>query len=239
MIYKPVYGHNKNKIMNDTTSTKIIMDDIPLKQVNSIKFLGVLINDNLTWEDHKRLVYTKISKSIGLLYKCYNIMTDNDCINMYKTFIEPYFIYAIEACGHSILSENDPLLKLQSKVLRILFNCHRTSDAWRHSNGQITDIRHLYSNVIRKLCMKHQFETLPNNFSEHIMPELKVKKLENKITHISLNNMYDYKSCKNQNNTQFKTSCIKHWNSLSFDLKVLPYSSGKKCLHRALKKLTT
>ena len=129
MIYKPVYGHKKNKSMNDTTSIKIIMENIPLKQVTSIKFLGVLINDTLTWEDHKKLIHTKISKSIGLLYKCNNIMTDNDCINMYKTFIEPYFSYAIEVWGHSILSQNDLLVKLQSKVLRILFNCYRTSDA--------------------------------------------------------------------------------------------------------------
>ena len=238
MIYKPVYGHKKNKSMNDTTSIKIIMDNIPLKQVTSIKFLGVLINDTLTWEDHKRLIHTKISKSIGLLYKCYNIMTDNDCINMYKTFIEPYFTYAIEAWGHSILSEKDLLIKLQSKVLRILFNCYRTSDAWKHSNGQIMDIRDLYSTVIRKLCMKHHFEALPKNFTMNIMPELNVMQLENKISRISLKHMYNYKNCQNLCTTQFKTSCIKNWNSLSFDLKVLPYSFGKNYLHRALKNLT-
>ena len=165
-------------------------------------------------------------------------MTDNDCINMYKTFIEPYFTYAIEAWGHSILSEKDLLVKLQSKVLRILFKCYRTSDAWKHSNGQISDIRNLYSTVITKLCMKHQFEALPKNFSTNIMPELNVTQLENKISRISLKDMYNYKNCQNPNSTQFKTSCIKNWNSLSFDLKVLPYSSGKEYLHRALKKLT-
>ena len=113
MIHKPVYGHKKNRNMNDTTSTKIIMNDEPLKQVTSIRFLGVVINDKLTWENHKKLVHTKISKTIGLLYKCNKIMNDNDCIDMYKTFIEPYFLYAIEAWGHSIQSENDALVKLQ------------------------------------------------------------------------------------------------------------------------------
>ena len=91
-------------------------------------------------------------------------MNDNDCIDMYKTFIEPYFLYAIEAWGHSIQSENDALVKLQSKVLRILFNCYRTTDAWKHSNGQISDIRDLYTIVIRKICMKHQFGALPKKF---------------------------------------------------------------------------
>ena len=237
MIYKPKHCQKRNKSMNDTTSTKIIMNDTPLKQVTSIRFLGVIINDKLTWENHKKLIHTKISKTIGLLYKCNNIMTDSDCINMYKTFIEPYFIYAIEAWGHSINSEKDPLVKLQSKVLRILFNCYRTSDAWKHSNGQISDIRDLYNNIIRKLCMKHQFEALPHSFSVNIMPELNINQLENKISRISLNNMYNYKNCKNLDSTRFKRSCIDNWNSLSFELKVLPYSSGKECLHNALKKL--
>ena len=106
MIYKPVYGHKKSTNLHDTKHTKLIMDDTPLKQVTSVKFLGVLINDKLTWENHKKLVHAKISKNIGLLHKCNNIMTDSDCINMYKTFIEPYFLYAIEAWGHSIQSEN-------------------------------------------------------------------------------------------------------------------------------------
>ena len=87
--------------------------------------------------------------------------------------------------------------------------------------------------------MKHQFEALPKNFSMNIMPELNVNQLENKISRISLKDMYNYKNCQNMCSTQFKTSCIKHWNSLSFDLKVLPYSFGKNYLHRALKNLTT
>ena len=153
-------------------------------------------------------------------------MNDNDCIDMYKTFIEPYFLYAIEAWGHSIQSENDALVKLQSKVLRILFNCYRTTDAWKHSNGQISDIRDLYTIVIRKICMKHQFGALPKNISENIMPKLNINQLDNKITRISLNDMYNYKECQNQDRTHFKSNCIKDWNKLTMDIKVLPYSSG-------------
>ena len=87
------------------------------------------------------------------------------------------------------------------------------------------------------MCMKHQFGALPKNFSENIMPELNINQLENKITRISLNDMYNYKKCQNQDRTHFKSSCIKDWNKLTMDIKVLPYSSGKECLHRALKNL--
>ena len=149
MIYRPVQGQKRNRFINDTTNTKLTMDNLPLKQVTSIKFLGVLINDKLTWDCHKKLVCNKISKTVGILHKCKNVMNNDECIKMYKTFIQPYFLYALEAWGHSIQSDNDILVKTQSKVLRILFNSQRTADAWKYTNGQIKDVRSLYNTVIK------------------------------------------------------------------------------------------
>ena len=150
MIYKPIYHkHLKKKLLNDTTNTKIIMEDIPLEQVKSTTFLGVIINDNLTWEGHKQLVYNKICKTMGILYKCKKFMTEDECIKMYKTFIEPYFFYGIEVWGHTIKSANDMLVKLQSKIIRIIFSCARTLDAWNHCNGRINSINTIYDNIIK------------------------------------------------------------------------------------------
>ena len=118
MIYKPLYySHSRKKMLHDTTNTKITMEGIPLQQVTSIKFLGVIINNKLTWECHKQLIFNKICKTLGILYKCKRFLTENESINMYKTFIQPYFLYGIEIWGHSIKSDNDILVKLQSKVV--------------------------------------------------------------------------------------------------------------------------
>ena len=162
-------------------------------------------------------------------------MNDNECIKMYKTFIEPYFLYAIEVWGHSIKSEYNPLVKLQSKVLRILFNCHRSADAWRYADNEINSIKTLYKTVVKKLCIKHHYQILPENISENIMPKLNIHQLENKISRISLNDMYNYTNCQVKNSTPFKKNCIQIWNALSFEFKTLPYSTGKAYLHKTLK----
>ena len=86
-------------------------------------------------------------------------MNDEKKIKMYKAFIQPYFLYAMKVWGHTIKSDSDILVKLQSKVLRILFNCYRTADAWRHCNGQITDIRNLHNMAIKKLCMNNHLHS--------------------------------------------------------------------------------
>ena len=93
------------------------MVDTILEQVNSIKFLGVVINNRLTWEAHKQQIHNKVCKTIGLIYKCRGLMDEKEITKMYKTFIQPYFLYAIEVWGHTVQSHNDMLSKLQSRVL--------------------------------------------------------------------------------------------------------------------------
>lgn len=88
--------------------------------------------------------------------------------------------------------------------------------------------------TLHYITLQHHYQTLPNNFSENIMPKLYVNQLENKITRISLKDMYNYTNCQDMNSTPFKTNCIQNWNSFSFQFKTMPYSSGKECLHRAL-----
>ena len=236
MIYKPIYhSQKKRKCLFDTTRTQLLMDGIPLKQVSSIKFLGVKINDKLTWEDHKNLVYSKICKSIGLIYKCKKYMNEAECIKMYKTFIQPYFLYGIEIWGHALQNEQDILIKLQSKIIRIIFDTKRTGDAWYHNNGQIKPIKDLYSNSIKKLSMKHHYGKLPHHFSKNVMPDFNITQLDNKITRISLDHMYDYKNSTTASDTHLKLNCIKLWNTLPFTVKASPYTSSKDSIYKNLK----
>ena len=52
-----------NKI--DSISFKI--DNMDLDEVSSFKYLGIIINDRLTWQDHVDQMFSKINKKLGLL----------------------------------------------------------------------------------------------------------------------------------------------------------------------------
>ena len=41
-------------------------------RVKSTKFLGVIIDDKLKWTAHIQYIKNKLSKSIGIMYKCRN-----------------------------------------------------------------------------------------------------------------------------------------------------------------------
>ena len=226
MIYKPnLRGYSNRKKLNDVTGTRLMMDSTELEQVKSLRFLGVIINNKLTWELHKQHIHNKICKTIGILYKCKHVMDELNMIKMYKAFIQPYFLYAIEVWGHSIQSQTDILVKLQSKVLRILYNYKRSDDAWRHNNERISSVKVLYKQVIQRICLKHHAGILPNYFSENIMPSFNLSQLQNRITRHTLSHMYNYKTPRNST-TNFITNCVNIWNSQSLDFKSTPYLSN-------------
>ena len=72
---------------------EIKMDDINLDNVPSAKFLGVIIDKNLRWADHIRVVENKIAKSIGILYKLNKILKKSVLLLLYSSLILPYLQY--------------------------------------------------------------------------------------------------------------------------------------------------
>ena len=59
---------NKNKIIN-AESLNVLIYNIVIDQVHNTKFLGVIINSNLTWHDHIKAISSKVSKSICILLR--------------------------------------------------------------------------------------------------------------------------------------------------------------------------
>ena len=40
-----------------------------IERENSLKYLGLILNEHLTWKKHIQLIENKISKNVGVLYK--------------------------------------------------------------------------------------------------------------------------------------------------------------------------
>ena len=67
------------------------------------------------------------------------------------------------------------------------------------------------------------------------MPHFNIDQLQNKISRISLDKMYDYKKSPNLLETNLKSNCVNKWNALPLELKILPYSNSKNALYKILK----
>ena len=92
-----------------------------------IKYLGVLIDQNLSWKYH--IIYidsivTKISKNVGLIAKVRHSVPRPILVNIYKSLIHPYLTYGLallSAWGQVCKTYLNNILILQKRALRFLY----------------------------------------------------------------------------------------------------------------------
>ena len=100
---------NINKLSINTSKTKLILfrscnkkqkhnitisiNDENIKQVKNTTFLGIVIDECLTWNDHLDLIAKKVIKSTGVIAKIRHFTTLNALKLIYYALVYPYLIY--------------------------------------------------------------------------------------------------------------------------------------------------
>ena len=91
-----------------------------LNALQDSKFLGVIIDAKLKWNDHITYVKSKISKTIGLFYKMRQYLGRKALVNLYYSLVFPYLIYCNEIRGNASSVHLDPIIKIQKRCVRII-----------------------------------------------------------------------------------------------------------------------
>ena len=94
--------------------------NITLEHKNCIKYLGLLIDENLSWKNHIYTLTTKINKTVGLIAKLRHIVPNRTLLDIYKSLIAPNITYGLTSWGTAskTLLKNIPVL--QKRVLRLI-----------------------------------------------------------------------------------------------------------------------
>ena len=93
---------------------------IPLERKDYVKFLGILIDSNLTWKQHLLFISSKISKSLGILSRLRHFVPTVTLLSIYRSLIQPYTTYGIAVWGQAVPTNWDKLLILQKRALRLI-----------------------------------------------------------------------------------------------------------------------
>ena len=80
---------SKNSFM-PTKFPELFIDGITLKRETVTKFLGVFIDENVTWKAHINTISTNISKSIGILYRARLTIRRKQLNQLYLSFVHSY-----------------------------------------------------------------------------------------------------------------------------------------------------
>ena len=86
------------------------------------KFLGVILDNKLTWHAHIKHISSKISKSVAILRMLRDTFPKHILKTLYLTLVYPYFNYCNLIWGSAYNSTLNPLVILQKKCIRIICN---------------------------------------------------------------------------------------------------------------------
>ena len=113
-----------------------------IEQVHQTKFLGMIIDKNLTWRFHVDHVCSKISKNIGIWAKCRKIFSQDTLITLYNSFIMPYIYYGIHVWGATYPTYLLKVITLQKKGCS--YHCRCTPTYTLFNSLGILTLKKLY-----------------------------------------------------------------------------------------------
>ena len=147
-----------------------------IKRVHSTRFLGVIIDDKLKWDEHIKYICNKLAKSIGIIIKVRHFLPSKTLVTLYYSLIYPYITYCHLVWGKASLVQLKKIIVLQKKVVRIIsFSGFQDHSLPLFRNLQILPMDELYifcaSTFIFKILRKlfpTTFLNIFNPFSERL-----------------------------------------------------------------------
>jgi len=125
-----------NKLSLNISKTNYIIfhsyaDSIPLNtvikigkkhiaKVKYIKFLGVLLDEHLTWRYHISELSKKLARTCGILFKVKCLLPRSILIMLYNALFLSFLQYGIIVWGQTFASYLEPIVKLQKRAVRAI-----------------------------------------------------------------------------------------------------------------------
>ncbi len=119
---KTNYLLTETKAVNreDKVNFAIKIQNQEIQRVNSLRYLGVIVDDQLNWREQIAFVRNKIKANIAMLYKIGSFIDINHRKMLYNAFILPHINYCLPIWGIGYISHYRKLVTAQNTAVRSL-----------------------------------------------------------------------------------------------------------------------
>ena len=103
---------------------KIMIEETEIEQVETFNFLGLTIDQHLTWKPHTSKISSKISRAMGIINKLKHFLPLHVKKILYSSLVLPHLNYNLILWGH----HSERIFKLQKRIVRVTtvskYNAH-------------------------------------------------------------------------------------------------------------------
>ena len=190
------------KKTNITWDVKIANNDgstFYLEKRNYIQYLGVLIDDTISWKHHVSYVRSRVSRNIGILSKLRHFTSLFQLKQLHYNLIYPYISYAITSWGSAYTTQIKKIQTKQNHLIRLVFFATLYGPDTDSALPLLNLLDLLTVNNIFKLKLTLLINGIPKNYQTSLA-SIFVKQV---------------KSMRTTRDTPQKITCIKHASGLT------------------------
>ena len=211
------------------TQVLLEIDGVAINRVHENKFLGIMIDDRLSWKQHITHVKYKVSRSIALINKAKQVL-DYKCLHsLYCSLILPYLHYCVEVWGNNYKTSIQSLIILQKRALRTI---HKVSYL-EHTNILFAQSKLLkFTDIV-----SYQTAIIMYKARNNLLPANIQQLFHEREGGYNLRGDFDFKTLSR--NSTMKSFCVsrtgvKLWNSLSEVHKRCPSINHFKSMYKCM-----
>ena len=114
-----------SNISNPNSDFQISINDNPIDRTNTVKYLGVYLNSDLSWKTHIDYLAKRLSKVCGMIYKLHHFVPARTLKVVYFSMFDSVLQYSLLNWGRACKSYLQKLSILQNKIIRACLFCSR------------------------------------------------------------------------------------------------------------------
>jgi hypothetical protein len=146
----------------------VSLNNIKISKTDTAKFLGVIIDKNLSWKDHINYIKGKISKNTGIIRRLKYRLPEKTLNTLYNSLVLPYLNYCNIVWASNKPTRLQSLLLLQKRSMRAITNSPYNT----HTRPLFSKLKQLTVFDLNKLAVatfmfRHHNHCLPNYFSNY------------------------------------------------------------------------
>ncbi len=154
---KSMLFHKRRKV----NPIKLSINNSTIDQVPQFCFLGVLLDDTLSWNNHIAMITNKLSKINGILHRLKYIFPKNILLTIYKSLFVPYINFGSLVWGTKI----ERIETMQKRAIRTITHSHYIA----HTEPllkelQLLNVKDMFSLKILNFLHKLAHNDLPSYF---------------------------------------------------------------------------
>ena len=174
--------HPRQKKVN--VNVPLTLQNTVIKQVTETKFLGVPIDQHLSWKPHIDFVSKKFSKSVGIITKARFYLSSQTLMTLYYSLVYPFLTYCYVAWSSTYCSNVNCIYLLQKRLVRLITKAHYinlANTAPLFSQLEVPDIFSINSFSVATFMYSYHHNLLPSSFHDLFLSSNQVHQYETRL----------------------------------------------------------